>query len=246
MTPLVSCLTATHGRFIFLQEAVSCFLQQDYKNKELIILNNHSVSLQCDLPQVRIYNEPGYPSLGDCRNRLLDLAKGDYVRTWDDDDLYMPWAISQGVEQIGNHPAWKPKYSWSWRVDRDQINLNGNKYEASWTTRSEVARRFGYLGLSGGNEHNSLEWGLKEVGGIASSPVKASYVYRWGSTLCRISGSLNKTDLTEETTRRRTERWQKLNNDTGDGNPIEPVDLSGYWQKFETEWEKQKGQYGLG
>ena len=57
-----------------------------------IILNNHPEPLKCDLPQVQIYNEPGYETLGDCRNRLLELASGEFVRTWDDDDLYMPWS----------------------------------------------------------------------------------------------------------------------------------------------------------
>jgi glycosyltransferase involved in cell wall biosynthesis len=224
-----------------LTEAISCFLEQDYPNRELIILNNHPVPLVCDLPQVTVYNEPGYASLGDCRNRLLELANGKLVRTWDDDDLYMPWAISQGVENIGDAPAWKPYQSWGWRMDRDDVYLSGNTYEASWTTRTNVARRFGYLGLSGGNEHNSLEAGIKSLGGIVKGKVKPSYVYRWGSGLCRISGSLDKNDLSEERVKARTERWMKMNDDTGNGKPIEPVDMSQYWDRFERAWEEANG-----
>lgn len=235
----VSCLTATYGRYRVLCEAVTCFIQQDYQDKELVILNNHPVPLVCDLPQVTVFNEPVYPSLGDCRNRLLELATGEFVRTWDDDDLYMPWSISQGVENIGKAPAWKPKHSWGWQVAEDRIYLNGNKYEASWTTRTDVARRFGYIKLSGGNEHNSLENGLKELGGIVKGEVKPSYCYRWGSGLVRISGSLNKNDLSVETLRKRTERWKTHNDDTGQGKPIEPVDLSHYWKRFEEEYERQ-------
>jgi hypothetical protein len=130
-------------------------------------------------------------------------------------------------------------------VQDDRIYIGGNKYEASWTTRVEIARKFGYLGLSGGNEHNSLEDGLRKLGGIKRDSVKPSYVYRWGSGLCRISGSLNKNDLSKETTRKRTNRWMNLNNDTGEGRPIEPVDMSAYWNRFESEYGKVKKRYGL-
>lgn len=239
--PLVSCLTATHGRYSVLCEAVTCFVDQDYQEKELIILNNHPDKLTCSLPQVTVYNEPCYPTLGDCRNRLLDLANGDFVRTWDDDDLYMPWAISQGVEHIKDAPAWKPLYSWGWHVAKDHIYLGGNKYEASWTVKAEVARAYRYIPMSGGNEHNSLEIGLRELGGIKRDNVRPSYVYRWGSGLCRISGTLNKNDLSEETTKRRTDRWMSLNNDTGDGE-IKLVDLSHYWKRFR---EEEKAWHGL-
>ena len=235
----VSCLTATYGRYSVLCEAVSCFIEQDYENKELIILNNHPVQLSCDLPQVTVYNEPIYETLGDCRNRLIQLATGDYIRTWDDDDLYLPWAISQGIENIGDSPAWKPYYSWGWRVDRDEMYLGGNKYEASWTVRKTIVELFGYLNQSGGNEHNSLENGLNLLGGIAKGKVKPSYVYRWASGLCRISGSLNKNDLSRETTLKRTARWKNHNSDTGDGI-IRTVDMSAYWERIERQWEKDR------
>jgi len=230
-TMKVSCLTATYGRYSVLTEAVSCFLQQDYENKELVILNNHPVELICSLPQVTIYNEPIYPTLGDCRNRLLDLAKGDLVRTWDDDDLYLPWAISQGVANIGDAPAWKPLRSWGWRVDRDQMYLGGNKYEAAWTTKTDIAKKYGYISNSGGNEHNSLEIGLRKEGGISKTDMGASgasYIYRWGSGLCRISGSLDKT---KNNIAERTKRWKKLNDDNGDGRPIKEVDLTNHWDR---------------
>ncbi|HUS88004.1 MAG TPA: glycosyltransferase [Desulfosporosinus sp.] len=232
--PLVSCLTATYGRYTVLTEAISCFLAQDYPNKELIILNNHPAKLICDLPEVIIYNEPGYPTLGDCRNRLLDLAEGEFVRTWDDDDLYLPWAISQGILMIpDNAPAWKPLRSWGWQVKEDRIYLGGNKYEASWTTRIEIAKKYGYISNSGGNEHNKLEEGIRKEGGIPRMDVGASgasYVYRWGSGLCRISGSLDKT---KNNIAERTERWKKQNDDHGDGKPIKPVSLIKYWERIE-------------
>ena len=89
--------------------------------------------------------------------------------------------------------------------------------------------------MSGGNEHNSLEAGLNSMGGIKRGDVTPSYIYRWGSGLVRISGSLNKNDLSAETTRQRTERWMKYNDDHGNGQPIKEVDLTPYWERVQNE-----------
>jgi hypothetical protein len=73
--PLVSCLTATYGRYSFLKEAISFFQDQDYPNKEMIILNNHPVPLVVELPNIKVFNFPGHRTLGECRNTLVDLTK---------------------------------------------------------------------------------------------------------------------------------------------------------------------------
>ena len=235
--PKVSCLTATHGRFSVLREALACFMLQDYMNAELIILNNHEVPLVLDEEcrksyhgnrTVKVLNVNGFESLGDCRNFLLDLATGQYVRTWDDDDLYFPWAISQGVGGVLAHPdrpAWKPKKSWSWRVDRNKIETSGNAYEATWTTKIEVVKKYRYLAGSGGNEHKPLASGLVYEGGIMRGEIPHrdySYVYRWGTGLTRISGTLGDKRGLEW----RTNRWMKNNSDTGEGQ-VQEIPLTG-------------------
>ena len=221
----VSCLTATYGRYKVLTEAISCFLYQDYDNKELIVLNNHPVPIVCDLPQVRVINGEHYPTLGDCRNRLLELADGHYVRTWDDDDYYLPWAISQGVSNFPEGAdIWQPEKSWSWHKANKTIDFRGNVYEASWTTLRESALGVRYLPGSGGNEHAPLKQ-LKRIRGKIT-PHEASYVYTWGTGLCHISGTLGHKNGVEW----RTERWKKLNDDHGNEEPIVPVPLNHYWE----------------
>jgi hypothetical protein len=228
--PLVSCLTATAGRFSVLREAVACFLAQDYPEKELVILNNHPTPLVCDLPGVRVVNEPKYASLGDCRNRLLELAQGDLVRTWDDDDLYLPWAISQGVEHLGEAPAFKPKFSWAWNVQEDRWSLDNNVFEAAMTVRAAVARKYGYTPASGGDEHHPLSAGIEKEGGckLVDMGWRASYVYRWGTALQRISGTLGDGKTIAE----RTQEWLSANQDTGDGKPLTPADLTPRWTEL--------------
>jgi hypothetical protein len=224
----VSCLTATHGRYSVLEEAISCFLEQTYQDKELIILNNHPVPIVCDLPQVTVINGEHYKTLGDCRNRLLELATGHYVKTWDDDDLYLPWAISQGVESFPDGAdIWQPEKSWSWHKSNKTIDFRGNVYEASWITLASSARDVGYLEGSGGNEHAPLKK-LKRVRGKIT-PCEASYVYTWGTGLCHISGTLGHKNGVEW----RTERWKKRNNDHGSEEPIKKVSLNHYWEMLQ-------------
>lgn len=225
---LVCCLTSTYGRLSKLNEVVTCFLNQDYENKRLIILNNHPTPLTFDNPYVTIYNEPIYPTLGDCRNRLIELACGDFVRTWDDDDLYMPWTIRQGVENIGNAPAWKPTRSWFWMKDKFP-ELSENVFEASMLVRIDVARKYRYQNNSMGDEHSTLCRGIDVEGGCQKTEMGnlASYVYRWGWGMWHTSGTIGSPIGVDK----RTEDWKNHNNDIQDGT-IKVVDLSAYWENF--------------
>lgn len=225
----VSCLMATHGRWSKVCEALACFLSQDYPFKELVILNNHPQPLRFDHPEVRILNEPRYPNLGACRNRLIDFVNGEFVRTWDDDDLYLPWAISQGVAHIGSAPAFKPRRSWLWEGREGGFRLCENVMEASWTVRADVVRKHRYQ-EGGGDEHNSLGRGIELEGGIRLRDFGpfSSYVYRWGHGMHHISGTLGRADGLEA----RTAEWVSANQDTGNGRPLEPADLSAYWQRL--------------
>jgi len=224
--PKVSCLMATHGRASVLSRAVSCFIDQDYEEAELLILNTHPVPIRCDLQNVIVYNELCHATLGHCRNRLLELARGEFVRTWDDDDLYMPWTISQGVECIGSNIAFKPHRSWSWDVGSRTIQLTCNMYEASWLVRTDVARKYGYKS-GGGDEHSTLYAGISSEGGLCEKELygRSSYVYSWNNGLYRISGSLG-----SGSDKKRTDDWMQHNQDTL--STVRYVDLSSLWSEL--------------
>jgi glycosyltransferase involved in cell wall biosynthesis len=222
---LVSCLCATYGRFSFLREAVACFLAQDYSNKELLILNNHPEPIICDLPGVKLFNRPGFPNLGACRNWLLEQARGEFIRTWDDDDLYLPWTLRQGAANINGAPAFKPSHSWGCQWCLKRFDLEDNTFEAAILIRTEVAQQNGYK-ESGGDEHEPLLNGIDKAGGCRRVSVSwdASYVYRWDNELWRISGSLG-----TGTVEARTAEWERQNQDTGGGEPLEPTNLMPCW-----------------
>jgi glycosyltransferase involved in cell wall biosynthesis len=241
MKPLVSCLTATYGRFSVLREALACFAWQTYPNKELIILNNHPEPLTLwsgVALEIRVINKPGFPNLGACRNFLLKEAKGEFIRTWDDDDLYFPWAIQQGVDRIGSHLAYKPMYSWDSRKN-SVYTLGENVYEAAITFRRDFALEYRYK-EAGGDEHQLLMNALHGECRLLDEEVWASYCYRWDTPLNRISGSLGSHSLEE-----RTEAWMKSNQDTGNGMPLAPAEgavMMRYWKDINEACIKRFGK----
>jgi len=100
--PLVSCLMVTGGRPELVRRAVWCFLSQSYPNKELVILSDHEPD-ESDLrplelvdSRIRVCMTPHDPSrrLGELRNMTIDMARGEWLTQWDDDDWYGPDRIA--------------------------------------------------------------------------------------------------------------------------------------------------------
>ena len=208
-----------------LRRAVSFFLAQYYPDKELIVLNNHPIPIQCSLPGVQIINEPKYDTVGECRNRLLELAHGEFIRTWDDDDGYLPWSLSQGMAEIGDAPAFKPEHSWYYTPT--ELKLVNNALEASMLVRTEVARKYGYSPTAG-DEHAPLLHGIVQEGGCKIKDVgeEASYIYHWGWGSWHLSGSLGNGSVKE-----RSQTWKEHNTDAGDGE-LTKISLDEYYTEF--------------
>lgn len=103
MPPLVTCvcLTTHPKRAAFLGDALVSFRAQTYPERELLIVNDGAplVSLVED---VRVVNLPakldGW-TVGEKRNVGVRLALGDYLATWDDDDVSFPERLQEQVEQ---------------------------------------------------------------------------------------------------------------------------------------------------
>ena len=97
--PKVSCLTVTLDRLELLKEAIRCYCEQTYAQRELVIvtdgsshyarsINRHLEALARD--DIRLVHIEGRRSLGELRNLSLEEATGDLVCQWDDDDLNHP------------------------------------------------------------------------------------------------------------------------------------------------------------
>src|SRR5262245_44692090 len=93
--PFVSCLCLTYKRPTLLNNAVACFLMQDYpkKRREIIILDDHgNVSACLEDQGCAVVSIPRrVNSLSEKHNVAASLASGQVFFVWDDDDIYLPW-----------------------------------------------------------------------------------------------------------------------------------------------------------
>ena len=92
--PAVSVIVAT-CRPENVEFAIGNYAKQTYEEKELLLLLNNAVfdveSIEAQvkaLDNVNIVQIEGCPSLGECLNRGVEEASGDYIAKMDDDDHY--------------------------------------------------------------------------------------------------------------------------------------------------------------
>lgn len=111
MLPFVSVCTPTFNRRPFIQIMIQCFLHQDYPMNriEWIIVDDGTDKIKdiiesANLPQIQYYPLNKHMLLGEKRNYMHTLCKGDIIVYMDDDDYYPPTRISHAVETLQNNP----------------------------------------------------------------------------------------------------------------------------------------------
>jgi hypothetical protein len=106
--PLVSCLMPTHNRRRFVAQSIAYFLRQDYAQRELIVLDDGDDRVADLMPadaRVRYVPLDERLVLGEKRNRACELARGEIVVHWDDDDWHAPHRLSYQVAELERHGA---------------------------------------------------------------------------------------------------------------------------------------------
>ena len=105
--PLISCIMPTRGRTGFALQAVRYFQAQDYPRLELVIVDDTGNDLGSRLPadeRIRYHAMPAGMSIGAKRNRAVELASGQIIAQWDDDDWYAPRRLSvQAAPILSGH-----------------------------------------------------------------------------------------------------------------------------------------------
>ena len=98
--PLVSCIMLTHNRSMYVRQAIRCFLRQDYPHRQLVIVDDGNQSVGALVPNdpsihyVRLEHEH---TIGAARNIGCQVATGEIVAHWDDDDWSASWRLSYQV-----------------------------------------------------------------------------------------------------------------------------------------------------
>ena len=131
-SPLVSCIMPTVGRPRFVPIAVRFFLRQSYAPRELIVVDDGEPRIDHlipQLPSIRYCRLERRRSLGDKRNLACELASGDFIAHWDDDDWSAPSRLAIQLAALESNGAaaaglsvvryFDPlrRSAWLWRSD---------------------------------------------------------------------------------------------------------------------------------
>ncbi len=110
MNPLVTIIMATYNRAHLIAETLQSIQKQSYKNWECLIVDDGGADNTAEVLQpllasdarIQYLQRPNTYKKGlpGCRNYGLDLAKGNYIIFFDDDDIVHPDNLKIGIELL--------------------------------------------------------------------------------------------------------------------------------------------------
>ncbi|MBN1456796.1 MAG: glycosyltransferase [Sedimentisphaerales bacterium] len=104
MTPKVSICIPTYNREVFLNKTIESIIAQTYKDYEIVVVDDGSTDGTAEM-----IKKKGYPvryfwqeNSGDAaaRNKLIEVARGQYISFLDSDDLLPPDAVEKMVDAL--------------------------------------------------------------------------------------------------------------------------------------------------
>ncbi|MEM6374717.1 MAG: glycosyltransferase family 2 protein [Pseudomonadota bacterium] len=110
MNPTVSVVLPTFNRAQILPAAMRSVLDQDYRDLELIVVDDAStedieaVVKAVDDPRVRYMRMPHNGGAAAARNFGLQDVRGQYIAFQDSDDLWLPGKLTRQVELLEAQP----------------------------------------------------------------------------------------------------------------------------------------------
>lgn len=107
--PLVSIIIPTYNRCYYLQQAIDSAVKQTYRNIEVIISDNCSIDDTQEIvesfldPRIKYWQHP--KNIGMFANQIhaLKMAKGKYIASLHDDDLWEPDFLKKLVPILENN-----------------------------------------------------------------------------------------------------------------------------------------------
>jgi glycosyltransferase involved in cell wall biosynthesis len=137
--PRVSIIIPTYNRANFLGEAVASALGQDYRQIEVIVIDDGSTDdtkkvLETFKDQRLVCTHQENAGRSRARNRAIAMARGQYITFLDSDDYYLPSKVGTQVAFLDANPQFGMVYMSAFCVDdgRHALNLT---YRASISGR---------------------------------------------------------------------------------------------------------------
>lgn len=161
--PLVSVCLPAYNHELYVEEMLNSIIDQDYPEKELLIINDGSSDstheriqewIESNSSKIDIqYRNRENRGISATLNELLSMAKGSYIAGASSDDYLLPGSLSTRINYLLNHPEKKAVFG-DFNVISDSGMLlhqsgieghyNGNKklFLDSSSLKEEMLRRF--------------------------------------------------------------------------------------------------------
>jgi hypothetical protein len=115
----IACICASYNRPKLLGQAVAMFLEQDYPNKELLILEDSGIFGDTEISGNNwrlISTTTRMPCIASKRNFLVQQTDAEVVATFDDDDWYLPWHLTSAAKALESCEWTQPRQSLEWKM----------------------------------------------------------------------------------------------------------------------------------
>jgi len=207
----VSSVMCTYGRFNTVRQSTTFWKYQDYENKELIIFNTAPIPIELDdslkgynikvvNQQTELGTDKKYDNLGRIREDALTFTTGDLYSCWDDDDMFLPWHLSQCVKNLQENDlrAWMPAQSYWSPNNGESFDYARNSMEAAVIVYINEIKKYGFA-YKNGLEHLPWRRGMLDDGLLSENDEVTpyeSYAYIWGSQIAphKTSGNVSDPD----------------------------------------------------
>jgi glycosyltransferase involved in cell wall biosynthesis len=192
----IAAVCVTYLRPRQLGQMLQCFLRQDYADRELVILDDAGqYSDQFGDRWRLISTATRYASLGEKRNAATRCVSDDVeaLAVWDDDDWYLPWALSASVAALVAAGWSRPSLVLHPRPDGTlRQHRTGGLFHGGWAYRREAFWQCGGYPPANNGEDQQLAQRLTENGTAEADPIELGfrpfYVYNWASQGYHLSG----------------------------------------------------------
>jgi len=185
----IAAVCCTYLRPRKLGHLIRCFELQDYPDRELVILDDAGQYEPTSGDRWRLISAgERFPTLGQKRNAAARHVSPDVeaLAVWDDDDWYLPWALSASAAAL-RRAAWsRPSVVLYPRPDGVlRQHRTGGLFHGGWAYRREVFHRCGGYPAMDNGEDQALAARFIGAGIRQADPMRLGhrpfYVYVWGS-----------------------------------------------------------------
>jgi hypothetical protein len=181
-----------------LGHVIRCFERQDYPHelRELVILDDAGQYDDRQGDGWRLVSTARrFPSLGEKRNVAAALVANDaeVIAVWDDDDLYLPWALRASAAALAVAPWSRPSLVLHPRPDGTLTqHTTGGLFHGGWAYRRSAFDEVGGYPAMNNGEDQALAERFRRAGVGQADPCSLGfrpfYVYTWGGPGWHLSG----------------------------------------------------------